>query len=125
MNLSARSWMMCANDGSIAALSGFVRRFKGEARAYRGKLSKAKPRDSKGVVCRGLPWSCFGQRFYLPDLDGLRSKLSCHSTLSLTQVECSQHQDSAKARPTDVWRRTVVSRKADVAQSANRLHDSA
>ena len=31
----------------------------------REKLSKAKPRDSKGVVCRGLPWSCFGQRFYL------------------------------------------------------------
>ena len=30
-----------------------------EARAYRGKLSKAKPRDSKGVVCRGLPWVLF------------------------------------------------------------------
>src|SRR6266566_6947060 len=60
--------------------------YKGEARAYREKLSKAKPRDSKGVVCRGLPWSCFGQRFYLSDLDELRSQLSCHSTLSLTQV---------------------------------------
>ncbi len=28
---------------------------KGEARAHREKLSKAKPRDLKGVVCRGLP----------------------------------------------------------------------
>ncbi len=45
----------------------------------REKLSKAKPRDIKGVVCRGLPW-----------------------VLSLTQVECSQHQDSATARPTDL-----------------------
>jgi hypothetical protein len=53
------SAMVCANDGSIAALSGSVRRFKGEARAYRGKLSKAKPRDLKGVVCRGLPWVLF------------------------------------------------------------------
>ncbi len=68
----------------------------------REKLSKAKPRDIKGVVCRGLPWVCFGQRFYLSDLDELRSQLSCHSTLSLTQVECSQHQDSATARPTDL-----------------------
>src|SRR6266704_6802302 len=76
--------------------------YKGEARAYREKLSKAKPRDIKGVVCRGLPWVCFGQRFYLSDLDELRSQLSCHSTLSLTQVECSQHQDSATARPTDL-----------------------
>jgi len=25
----------------------------------REKLSKAKPRDIKGVVCRGLPWSLF------------------------------------------------------------------
>src|SRR6266700_4916844 len=33
--------------------------YKGEARAYREKLSKAKPRDSKGVVCRGLPWVLF------------------------------------------------------------------
>src|SRR6266705_6830698 len=83
------------------------------------------PAIQKGWYVGGYPGSCFGQRFYLPDLDGLRSKLSCHSTLSLTQVECGQHQDSAKARPTDVWRRTVVSRKADVAQSANGLHDGA
>src|SRR5438445_12705912 len=29
----------------------------------REKLSKAKPRDIKGVVCRGLPWSLFSLRF--------------------------------------------------------------
>src|SRR6266516_3985053 len=97
----------------------------------REKLSKAKPRDIKGVVCWGLPRVLFwpGNSLAGPSVhqraDSLRSKLSCHSTLSLTQVECRQHQDSAKARPTDVWRRTVVSRKADVAQSANGLHDSA
>ena len=33
----------------------FVSGSKGEARAHREKLSKAKPRDLKGVVCRGLP----------------------------------------------------------------------
>ncbi len=37
----------------------FVRWFKREARAMREKLSKAKPRDIKGVVCRGLPWVLF------------------------------------------------------------------
>src|SRR6266702_7914723 len=83
------------------------------------------PRSLAGAPSLPVPWGSFGLEILLAHLDGLRSQLSCHSTLSLTQVECGQHQDSAKARPTDVWRRTVVSRKADVAQSANGLHDCA
>ena len=35
----------------------------------REKLSKVKPRDIKGVVCRGLPWVLFWPEIYLPDLD--------------------------------------------------------
>src|SRR6266566_5502653 len=92
--------------------------YKGEARAYREKLSKAKPRDSKGVVCRGLPWSCFGQRFYLSDLDELRSQLSCHSTLSLTQVQLRSASGQRESATNRRLESTVVSRKADVAQSA-------
>ncbi len=36
------------------------------------KLSKAKPRDIKGVVCRGLPWSLFTLRFSSKLLDPAR-----------------------------------------------------
>jgi hypothetical protein len=46
--------------GWVAAHGHFVGGSKGEARAHERKLSKAKPRDTKGVVCRGLPWVFFG-----------------------------------------------------------------
>ena len=40
----------------------------------REKLSKAKPRDIKGVVCRGLPWVLFWPEILLGPIMRSRSK---------------------------------------------------
>src|SRR5947209_14048623 len=73
----------------------------------REKLSKAKPRDIKGV-CRGLPWVLFwpgnslaGPSVRLGNPGAYVPNFRCHSTLSLTQCRmpsASGQRESATNR---------------------------
>ena len=59
-------------------------------------------------------WGVLPPRFLPEKSIGYVPKLSGHSNGSLTQVESSQHQDSAKARPTD-WRARWYGLRPDAA----------